>query len=323
MKSIAIWYTPVDSGNIELINVELHFNFWKIPNGTTQYHKFLDIGLKLENTLNVKCLNIFLPTKTDSTDFEDIVAKFIKNDDLVNAIFNENYKVVSDGTSKTSEIKNSEDEFLFKVYKTSPNDITFTDFANGTIISINILKEELKSYYRFRLKGNFIQSLSTISKPTNAIFESAFCEIEMIDFRVNEIRDLNHDLLEKIRKEVLLKIEKQHFFFICSNEEEIVGNHQAFSSCRNLESNKWDSYVDFPNIKKNKLLFWKEPKKNIYLAYHWKESNKESISTLIKTKYEKNNWVTIIKFISIVVLIELFSNWLYDLLKGVLTIKCN
>ncbi len=323
MKSIAIWYTPVNSRNIELTNVELHFNFWKIPNGTNQYRKFLDIGLKLENTINVKCLNIFLPTKTGSKDFEDIVAKFIGNGDLVNAIFNENYKVVSDGTSKTYEIKNSQDEFVFKVYKTSSNDIAFTDFANGTIISIKVPKEKIKSYYRFRIKGDFIESLSIISKPTNAIFESAFSEIEMIDFRVNEIRDLNHDLLERIREEVLLKIEKQHFFFICSNEEEIIGNHQPFSSCRNLESKKWDSYVDFPNINKNNLLFWKETKKNIYLAYHWKENNKESISTLIKTKYEKNNWITIVKFISIVVLIELFSNWIYDILKGVLTIKCN
>ena len=59
MKSIAIWYTPNNSNNINLTEVELHFNFWKIPNGTKEHRKFLDIGIKLENTTNVKNLNIF------------------------------------------------------------------------------------------------------------------------------------------------------------------------------------------------------------------------------------------------------------------------
>ncbi len=319
MKSIAIWYTPTDKGINELSNVELHFNFWKIPNGSKKHHKFLDIGIKLEKTLNVESLNIFLPTKIKKSDFEDIVSKFIDKPDLVSAIFNENYKVLSDGTSKSYPIQNAKDEPVFTIYKTSINDIVFEEFENGTIISIKILKQEEKSYYRFRIKGDFVQSLSTISKPTNAIFESAFSEIEMIDFRVNEIRDLNQDLLERIRKEVILTISKQHFFFICSNEEEVIGNHQPFISCRNLENYRWDNYVDFPEEKVNKYFNWLKPQRNIYLAYHWKKINKESVSTLIKTKYEKNNWKTIVKFLFygfiIAVVIELFSNWLYDFLK--------
>jgi hypothetical protein len=327
MKSIAIWFTPTDSEINGLSNIELHFNFWKIPNGSKVHHKFLDIGIKLEKTQNIELLNIFLPTKINNSDFEDIVTKFIDKPDLVSAIFNENYKVLSDGTSKSYAIKDAKDAPVFTIYKTSTLDIEFKEFAKGTIISIKILKQQEKSYYRFRLKGDFVQSLSTIYKPTNAILESAFSEIEMIDFRVNEIRDLNQDLLERIRKEVLPKIIKQHFFFICSNEEEVIGNHQPFSSCRNLENYRWDNYVDFPKVKINKYLNWIKPKGNIYLAYHWKEDNKESVSILIKTKYEKNNWQTIGKFLFygfiIAVIIELFSNSLYDFLKGVLTLKCN
>jgi hypothetical protein len=282
MKSIAIWYTPTDSGINELSNVELHFNFWKIPNGSKTHYKFLDIGIKLERTVNVESLKIFLPTKIQNSDFEDMVSKFIDKPDLVNAIFNENYKVLSDGTSKSFAIKNAKDESVFTIYKTSTNDIKFKEFANGTIISIKILKQIDKSYYRFRIKGDFVQSLSTISKPTNAILESAFSEIEMIDFRVNEIRDLNQDLLELIRTEVILKILKQHFFFICSNEEEVIGNHQPYISCRNLENYRWNNYVDFPIIKRKKYLSWIKPKENIYLAYHWKEENKDSVSTFDK-----------------------------------------
>ncbi|MDI9311568.1 MAG: hypothetical protein QM535_15250 [Limnohabitans sp.] len=319
MKSIAIWYTPTNSETNISNKIELHFNFWKIPNGSKVHHKFLDIGIKLEATQYIELLNIFLPVVIDNSDFEDIVSKFIDKPELVNAIFNENYKVLSDGTSKSYAIKNTKGEPVFTIYKTSTSDMGFRKFANGTIISIKILKQEEKSYYRFRLKGDFVQSLSTIYKPTNAILESAFSEIEMIDFRINEIRDLNQDLLETIRKEVLPEIVKQHFFFICSNEEEVIGNHQPFSSCRNLENYRWDNYVDFPKEKSSKL--WKliKSKQNIYLAYHWKEEKKESVSILIKTKYEKNNWRTIGKYllygIIIAVLIELFSNTLYDFLK--------
>ena len=259
-------------------------------------------------------------------DFEDIVSKFIDNADLVSAIFNENYKVTSESTKKSHKITNSEDEDVFTVYKTSLNDLDFqANKHEGTIIKIKVLKQTNKTYYRFRLKGRFIESLSTVSKPTNSLFESAFSEIEMIDFRVNEIRDLNHDLIEEISKEHLLKISKQHFFFICSNEEEVIGNHKPFISCRNLENYRWDKYVDLTPKSVNvlKKLFSPSYKNtdNVYLAYHWTEKDKDSVSTLIKTRHEKNNWKTIMRYVCIAfvvaVLIELFSNWLYDVLKGI------
>lgn len=66
MKSIAIWYTPIDSNQINLSAVELHFNFWKIPNGSKQHHKFLDIGAKLGDTTNVDVLNIFSHGNSES-----------------------------------------------------------------------------------------------------------------------------------------------------------------------------------------------------------------------------------------------------------------
>ncbi len=318
MKSIAIWYSSTRGQSSSLTDVELHFNFWKIPNGAKDHQKFLDIGIKLNDTSCVESLNLYFPSQITQNDFEDIVSKFIDKADLVSAIFNENYKVTTEGTKKSYEISDTKNDFVFTVYKTSENDLEFQNNKyGGTIIKIKVLKQSKKTYYRFRLKGDFIDSLSIISKPTNSVLDSAFSEIEMIDFRVNEIRDLNHDLIEEINKDVLLKIKKQHFFFICSNEEEVIGNHQPYISCRNLENYRWDKYVDLPD--KNK--------ENVYLAYHWKEKDKESVSTLIKTKYEKNNWKTIVKYFIIAfiiaVLIELFSNWLYDILKGVLTFKCN
>lgn len=310
MKSIAIWYKPINIDNENgILDIELHFNLWKIPNGANEQRKFLDIGIKLRDTTNVEILKLYFPSIININEFTDIVDKFIDKPDLVSAIFNENYKVVSDSTSKFYEIKDISNETVFDIYKTSATDIKSETKFGGTIFTFKVPRQEKKPiYFRFRITGDFITSLSYTSRPTNAILESAFSEIEMIDFRVNEIRDLNQDLLEKIKEEAIFKIKKMHFFFICSNEEEVIGNHQPYLSCRNLENYRWNDYVGL-----------KKFENQIYLAYHWKNAEKDNVSILIKTKYEKNNVKTISKYaffgLIIAVAIELLSNWLYDCIK--------
>lgn len=308
MKSIAIWYKAIDTQQELIQDIELHFNFWKIPNGSKNHIEFLDMGVKISKTINIEALKLYFPCEVKRENFVDLVENFINRADLVSAIFNENYKVVSNPTSKLYEIKNKDDNHVFDIYKTSSVDITSENNYDGTIFNLKVPQKDTPVYFRFRIKGSFIESLRSTHKPTNAILETAFSEIEMIDFRVNEIRDLNQDLLEKIRTENILKIKKQHFFFICSNEEEVIGHHQPFISCRNLENYRWNDYVGVANL----------TNKN-YLAYHWKDTDKENSSILIKTKYEKSNWRTIVRYsilaLIIAVFIELFSNWLYDIIK--------
>ncbi|MBO9154673.1 hypothetical protein ACFOTA_20835 [Chitinophaga sp. GCM10012297] len=307
MKSIAIWSTPLPNTTKSVENLELHFNLWKIPNGESGPSKFIDIGIKVESERNIDSLNLYFPKRIEKDDFEDIVSKFIDKPDLVSAIFNEDYDVVSNASTKFYEIRKAK-ETVFYIYRTSDTDLQFTNCYGGTIVSFKIPPRREKIYFRFRIKGEFVNSLSSVSRPTNAIFQSAFSIIEMIDFRVNEIRDLNLDLLEKIRSDGEVRISKLHFFFICSNKEEVVGNHLPYGNCRNLENYRWDNYVDL-----------RENRGNVYLAYHWKETNKENVAVLIKTRYEKNNWSTIFKYLligaAIALLIELVSNYVYDIIK--------
>ncbi len=307
MKSIALWYQPTLNAKDFINEVELHFNLWKLPNGNSHI-RFLDIGIKLKNTTNIEELKLYFPTIIKKEDFEDIVEKFISKPDLVSAIFNENYKVVSDGTSKLFQIKDSKDEFVFNIYKTGKDDIKWEEKYSGTILSISIPQQDNEIYFRFRIKGNFIDSISSKSIPTNAIFDSAFTEIEMIDFRVNEIRDLDTSLLEEMHRDNKFQIAKQHFFFICSNNEEVIASHQPYISCRNLENYRWNDYVGLEDIENQ-----------IFLAYHWKKEKIDYSNILIKTKYEKNNWKTIITYmlgaLFIGLCLELLGNWLYDLIK--------
>ena len=308
MKSIAIWYKPINNQTALIQDVELHFNFWKIPNGSNEQTKFLDIGIKVSKTTDIELFKLYFPCNVKEEDFKDIVGNFIGKADLVSAVFNETYLVVSNPISKLYAINDKDNNHKFDIYKTSSVDINREENYEGTIFNIKVPQQDKPVYLRFRVKGKFIDSLCSTHKPTNAILETAFSEIEMIDFRVNEIRDLNHDLLTKITTEKILKINKQHFFFICSNEEDVIGSHQPFISCRNLENYRWNDYIGEVNLSNGN-----------YLAYHWKDTDKESSSILIKTKYEKNNWKTIggysILALIIAVLIELFSNWLYDCVK--------
>jgi hypothetical protein len=309
MKSIAIWYKPSEIEDAYLENVELHFNLWKLPNGSSDYLRFLDIGIKLDNTKAISELKLYFPFKLESQDFEDIIHRFITKPDLVSAIFNENYKTTSYATSKTYKITDSNDEFVFNVYQTSKEDISFEDKYSGTIVKIKCPESDKKTYFRFRIKGPYLDSLSTIQKPSNSFIQSAFSKTEMVDFRVNEARDLNQSLLEEINKERKLKIKKAHFFFICSYNEDVLGSHQPYSSCRNLENYRWIDYVGVENLRNQ-----------IFLAYQWKQDeNRNDLNILIKTKFEKSSWKTILLYLAVLlvltVVFNLISNWIFESIK--------
>jgi len=303
MKSIAIWYKPKGNLQKSLNEVELHFNLWKLPISPSKYTRFIDVGIKLENTTNISQLKIYLPFKIAKGDFTDIVDKFITRPDLVSAIFNENYKTTSDGRSKTHKITDSNDNFIFNIYQTSDADIAINHQFNGTTIIINCQESDEKTYFRFRINGDYLHSLSDIQKPSNAVVQSAFSKIELIDFRVNETRDLDLDLLECIKNEKALRIKKAHFFFICSSNEDVLGSHKPYVSCRNLENYRWLNYVGQEKLNP----------KQIFLAYHWTqggnvEESKPDFGILIKSKFESNNWRTILVYIlGLAVLAILFN----------------
>ena len=309
MKSIAIWYKSVDSSSLLLDGVELHFNFWKIPASENEYKRFLDIGVKLERTDCVENLSIYFPVVLRKESFTDVVGQFINNNDLVCAIFNENYKTVAQANSKYYKIIDYNDINVFNIYQLDTSDYDTENKFDGTILNIRLPKEDKKNYFRIRVDGNFCDSLISIQKPTNAFIQSAFSKIELTDFRINDARDLNKSLLEVMAKEKQLRIKKGHFFYMLSSKEEVLNYHAPFLSCRNLEKDKWNTYIGKNSIKPNEAI----------LAYHWKESDVNHFNILIKSKYESNNWETIslyalVGFI-VSMIIEILGNFFYDLIK--------
>lgn len=309
MKSIAIWYKEHVANGVAVESVELHFNFWKIPTNRKKFKRFLDIGVKLGQTQNIDFVSIYFPVILKEENIVDVVHQFINNNDLVCAIFNENYKTISQANSKLYKINNSKDEHVFDIYQLESSDFIIEQKYDGTIVNIKLPAVNNKVYFRIRVDATFCNALVAIQKPSNAFVQSAFSKIELTDFRVNDARDLNKSLLELIAKQKQLNIEKGHFFYMVSSSEDVLNYHAPFLSCRNLEKDKWDSYVGSHSIKKDDTI----------LAYHWKEKGVTHFNILIKSKFESNNWKTIaiyLLFLGLIsIIFNLLSSFIFESIK--------
>lgn len=309
-KTIAIWYeytVPVSQSK----EIDLHLNLWKLPNGRG-YERFLDIGLKIENPIDIKELCLYFPFNVAEADFEDIVDKFIGSSSLVSAIFNENYTVTSNAQTKFYSIEDTAGTKLFDIYQTDKENVSRENKFEGTVFKLHFPKNGNPIYLRFRVKGPYMDSLSTTQKVPNAFIQSAFSQTEMIDFRVNEARDLNKALLEEMGRQSSFVFQKYHFFFVCSYSEDILGAHKQYNSCRNLENYRWGAYVGNAKLQDQ-----------TFLAYHWKEVNKTDTNVLLTTKFERNNWDTILMYLFVLLLLTLTfniaSSYLFDYIKHLST----
>ena len=308
MRSIAIWYESSNIGE-NISEAELHINLWKIPLKHGKYHRFLDIGIKLDRTDCIGKLNIYFPTQIKKKDINDVVQRFINDNSLVCAIFNEDYKITSNPQSKFYSISKFNNEFEFDAYKLEDNDITITDNFEGSIVQITPPYNVRKTYLRIRICGKYCSRIGAIEKPSNSFIQSAFSKTELIDFRVNDFRDLNYSLIEKINKEIILKFNKVHFFFVCSSTEDIISSHIPCINSRNLEQNKWQKYLNDEIQSKDDNM----------LAYHWKGKEIQNFNVLLKSKYEQNDWKTIIKYLLILFILTLLfniaSSYIYDFIN--------
>lgn len=297
MRSMAIWYSSNGQGE-DLEWVELHFNLWKVPSNRRKFKRFIDIGIMLDRTDSVGHLNIFLPVTLEGMDVTDIVKDFIKDNNLVCAIFNENFKTLAQANSKVYKIHNQAGDFQFNIYQLDNSNLSVEQKFKGTIVKVSCPPLDQKTYFRIRINEKFCHSLVTIQRPSNSFFQSAFSKIELTDFRVNEVRDLNPSLLEQMNQEKQLKISKGHFFYMISSNEDVINYHTPFLSCRHLEKDKWDKYVGNNSIKNNERI----------LAYHWKVKNKTDFNVLIKSKFESNNWLTIAIYILVLFILTFIFN---------------
>lgn len=283
-SSFGFWLEKQDSfQNKPLgINSELHINYWALPDENIHY---IDIGVKLNNVfkddqLSSKITGVYfyLPFEKKYVEYDGELGTIVcKDSELLSAIFN----------SYVTDISYVAGSGIYKITLPGGKDMNFftqIDEENGdgeSGVKIGELKdkrevgvklffpiklftraidEDIPTYFRFRIKLLNIKALSRISNITKTKVPTLFgdfSKIEVIDFRINEARNLPYKIREKIID--FESINVIHFFLIREAISEFKVSHSNYERCRVLETELWDKYLDIDNTKSQKLI------------YHWKQ----------------------------------------------------
>jgi hypothetical protein len=343
MNSIAIWYEQKAAPENEPIpELEIHVNHWKLKFKMNfiwkktraffseilgkklaifQFHDsdyFMDIGLKIVSGENVERVCIYLPKETNVDNpklIEDIGGK-LKDPKLLTAVFNEPYTIITNENAKHFTVQKKGTQ-LFNVYALDiTNDIHSDNQFNGTIIKFPFRQfNDLPTYYRIRLKSVFVKQFSDVEVPSNSFLESAYSSNEIIDFRINDKRNLDVSLIEHINSYRNFNISLVHYFVMRRVKDEYVLSNQQLNGVRQLENETWSAYINQEQYNYEKAF-----------AYHLKHKVTEKerddkkfisdFSAVLKFKFENGRlmWY-ILGFLAVAIALELSGNLIYDLVK--------
>ncbi len=276
--SIAVWCSlkgaaPPPGSEPEL---DLHINLWRLEqksNGVTV--NALDIGLLLSNTTSVECLCLFLPFPVAKSDIIDL-GTLLADSELAIAVFNDTAIVSSTASNIPSfSIRLGGGELsCWKLDPRSDLGLESTDATlgpsstQGTIVTFDskifqVKPDDIKRYVRLRInlskKGQ--EAFFTRYDPGDRRFLSGYDEIEVVDFRFNETRNLPRAVIDKMTHGV--KIREVNYFIIRDMTEDLTLSHSELTKCRTLESYVWTKYLQTDERKvpalRNAIIFgWKK-----------------------------------------------------------------
>lgn len=241
--------------------IELHINYWSIES-KEKFH-YLDIGVKLTLNNNYwESINFFFPFDLQIKDYMDNLGETIcSRDELLELIFNEKLKSTAEGQNYKDVIFEDEQKDSLRIYKEldivngedtveliSNNDGTSRlVFSKKLIKSFDTDLSNIHHYFRFRLRLNTenVKKLSQNYDPQDRLVLSRFEKTEIIDFRLNELRDLPGSVCNVLNKDYMLK--QIHFFLIRDIHDELKLAHADYKRCRLLEKEVWKEYLVFSN----------------------------------------------------------------------------
>jgi hypothetical protein len=266
--------------------VELHFNYWSLKSNDINY---LDIGVEIAKSGNFDSLNFFLPFDKEFIEYSHNLGGIVcKNADLVVALFNNpQAKAVPDdknhGTYNVTLTSDKSIKFYTQIeeQKNIPLggvkiDTHDTDEKKGTMLSFPAelfggRDRQYIGYFRFRivLKGNQHNAISVTRKSKDAMITAHLDSTELIDFRVNEPRNLPAQIRTRLNS--VLPISGINFFLIRDANTEYKMSHTEFQRCRLLERDLWAPYLVTLNNSESP----ETPEQ--MLIYHWKDIKEEKM----------------------------------------------
>ncbi len=326
MKSIALWYEE-KKGHTPNKNIELHINWGKLPKTFCQtirsgcswdkkypfrrvpgFTRFIDFGLMIEDYENIEFIKFYFPFDFKDSDFQDL-GEVIKEVETLSALFNKNYTVQRSTNLNLYPVAEIDEEnnqnFTFSVYSLKHEfKIEKPENAEGTILTLTMPEHEEnqpnKLYIRFRLKGKPIRRFCYSEPLSFAFIQSAFSKASMIDFRMNDLREIDTKIIEHtVNSKKFFNFTTVHFLFIGTSRDENVFFDQKSVNCRLLEENRWSKYLEglaYDNGRK-------------VLAYYWiSDKVVKNFNILLKTNSTYIKIKDLLVYLLVVILIGIVIN---------------
>lgn len=345
MKSFGLWYqkikesdNEVETDNENIPQFSLHVNFWSLEDIKTKENintPFLDIGIKIKNYKQLDHITFYCPFYLDKKGIVDLSEKLASKNNA-SIIFNSDCEIQTKDSYTIIEIAEHKEQLLIFPLNQMIDDVCQiqNDYEKGTKIVFEFKKfhEYVKSvdklnhlnsiYIRFRIKDATLkQHIYFDSELLNKSFESAFSGTRIIDFKVNEKRNID----ENVRAEIIVNNQEWatfkdiHFLVMVPSSYDLTSFFKETMTCRELEEGLWNHYLD------TEIDF----SKGHVLAYHWKDKEKsskkcEDFACLVKVNYSRAKVSTIIIYMLGVIALGIVSSMIVTSLAqkfGALTWK--
>lgn len=290
MESFAFAYKLKNGQNNNSLNdnfaAECHINVWKIDAGgyiLSNTKLYFDFGLMINS--KIEWIYVYIPFDfvENNRDF-DLIKKLQNNNQLLCTVFNSDYKTEvkqGDTFGKVMDNENRPQFFLHQLGSTKFDIFPFykTCSKNKTKIAGKLLKIHIqdapseinKVYIRFRIEPIEITEIVKSEHISNDFLQAAFSQIDMYDFRINEIRNISTDVMDKIKEDEyrLLTFDKVHLFYMADTRENVANGSSIKQDSRLLEKDLWATYLPDNCYRRN------------YIAYHWKKRVKKEEMEII------------------------------------------
>lgn len=311
----------------------LHVNFWSLEdirikdiannkNSLKEHLKtpYLDIGIKIKDYSKLDSVTFYCPFVLKLEEMFDLSPKLgTKNNASI--IFNSDCEIETKDSYAIVNISEYNEKLLvfpleqvikdvFQIKRDERNDGTYLIFKfrnfHEYVKGVEKLGELDTIYIRFRIESSSLKKhIYFDSEPLNKSFESAFSGTRIIDFKVNEKRNID----EKIRAEIIMRKQEWvtfkdiHFLIMVPSSYDLTSFYKKTMTCRELEENLWDDYlgahIDFAS--------------GHVLAYHWKDKAIErkvceDFACLVKVNYSRAKKETIFLYALSVVALGVLSS---------------
>lgn len=317
----------------------LHINLWKGKTGQMHLKSkyFIDFGLLVSAKVEYIVLYIPFGIEDFRSEFNEFdLGKRLFNRVLLNTVFNSNTKIKPCKNSSYCdvELEDNRNFFIFSlgernVEVTNVEDVNFkgvrlkirfnggnpndegTDFLENSLI-----------YVRFRIKPEDSSKLVRSEHISNDLIQAAFSHMDLMDFRINEQRNLDAKIVEEMRAMECeqLKFEEVHFFYATDFKENVDNGSCIKLDSRLMEEQQWKDYIPLCNVDNV-----------IYIAHHWKRKFKEgdlksiitTFSLFFTTKYPKIEKLRLFSYICFAIIIGWIASMLAFSIDDILPLQFN